>query len=148
MRATPDILVLANDLPEIRLIAEVKKRLDDTRAVVRQVALFMRSVHAPLGLIVSADRMIVLRDKYLSNCIDDVEILDDVALGAGAWDGLSIGEDEATFEGRVQTWLRDLADGVRPRGPQLDRPVMDDWIRPALQNASVQGSRPRWRRAG
>ena len=113
---TADLVVLAPDLPETRLVVEVKRGAFDRQEAVRQIKAYMAGRNCPIGLLITPTETWLLRDTYEGSGPD--------AIGqAGAYPtaallGLAeVPEDEASLVRAVEQWLERLtsgsADGLR-----------------------------------
>lgn len=144
MSTAPDFVVMDRRFPDARLVVEVKRQVGDPGWTTAQVAHFMRRLNASLGLVVSPERMWVLRDLYLSDDPGDVRVLGEENLDPSDWPGRDPNQTSAEFEDTVRRWLQDLATtGSSVWGPSPNRhPILLDWVLPMLRHARVQSSRP------
>jgi hypothetical protein len=106
----PDFVVFAPDLPETRLVVEVKRREVDREAMVAQMKEYMAARHCPIGLLVTSTETWLLRDSYEGSGTDAIREEGPYAtaelLGVDA-----VPEDEQRLELVVERWLEALTSG-------------------------------------
>ncbi|MBK7926270.1 MAG: hypothetical protein IPJ98_01910 [Bryobacterales bacterium] len=146
MAFEPDIVVTGPEPSEIALVVEVKtssRTIDDSE---RRLKSYMAAVRAPVGLLVTPERLRIYRDRYLPSLEDSIanvgefdvkDILRFHATGNASADALA-------FERHVQSWLEALSteSGLRELSPEIKR-AAQRYIVPALAQGSVRSGHPR-----
>jgi hypothetical protein len=103
-----DLIVLAPDVPELRLIVEIKRRSFDRESATQQLAAYMIGSNCPLGLLVTPERTWLLRDTYEgASSIREVAEYDTSTLLGVA----KAPDDERELEDLVGHWLDGLTSG-------------------------------------
>jgi hypothetical protein len=133
---SPDVIVRANDRPDVRLAIEVKVGQADLDDAARQLRAYMRAVACPLGLLVTPRETHVYQETYSdgSDSIRELAVVETpVLIGAR---GLS--ENECELEGAVRRWLETM---VRHPGVPLhhvgEMARVEDHLLPAMVDAEV-----------
>jgi hypothetical protein len=104
-----DFIVLAPDVPELRLIVEIKHGHFDREAATQQLESYMKGSKCPLGLLITPEHTWLLRDTYESvNPIREVAVYDTATL-LGVHE---IPDDEGDLEDLVGRWLDGLTSGA------------------------------------
>lgn len=139
---SPDVIVRANDRPEVRLAIEVKVGQIDVEKAARQLRGYMSAVACPLGLLVTPRQTHVYQDTYSDNpnSIRELAVVETPALiGTRA-----IHENELELEDAVRRWLETMVrhPGV-PLHPAGEVARVEDHLLPAMVDAEVTVTGPR-----
>ncbi|HYO58046.1 hypothetical protein [Archangium sp.] len=139
---SPDVIVRANDRPDVRLAVEVKVGQVDLDEVARQLRDYMSAVACPLGLLVTPRQTHVYQETYsdTSDSIREFAVVETpVLIGARG-----IGENALELERAVRRWLETM---VRHPGVPLHRAGevarVEDHLLPAMVDAEVTVTGPR-----
>ena len=140
-RAQPraDLIVLAPDLPELRLVVEIKTRIDalDLEAATKQVQSYMQGTNCPLGLIVTPTRSWLLRDEYEADgSISRTEYPTAMLLGVS-----DVPAEEDELELLVGRWLESLTSGSSTGLRDEVRFDVSRYLIPALVEGRVESGR-------
>jgi predicted RecB family endonuclease len=133
---SPDVIVRANDRPDVRLAIEVKAGQVDVQEAARQLRAYMSAVACPLGLLVTPRETHVYQETWSENpdSIRELAVVETpVLIGTRG-----ISENEWELEGAVRRWLETM---VRHPGVPLHRggevARVEDQLLPALVDAEV-----------
>jgi hypothetical protein len=103
-----DLVVLAPDLPERRLMVEVKRSGLDHSAALARIKSSMLGSNCPVGLLVTPERTWLLRNTYESE--DSIRVTGDyptvTLLGIA-----EVPDNERELESIVERWLEFLTSG-------------------------------------
>lgn len=153
MRFAPDILVSSPDAHDIALVVEVQLRDDALGEAEQQLKRYMFGMRCPVGLLVTPERMRLLRDTYTSYDQESIARVGDYPLGGMFQDALASAPgdtDDAAqsfrLEDAVQSWLERLAAGrgLASLSPELRHAVEED-VLPALEQGEIRPAGPRVR---
>ena len=133
---SPDVIVRANDRPDVRLAIEVKVGQVDLSEAARQLRAYMSAVACPLGLLVTPRETHVYQETWSDgpDSIRELAVVETpVLIGTR---GLS--EDERELEGAVRQWLETMVrhPGV-PQHHAGDMARLEDHLLPAMVDAEV-----------
>jgi hypothetical protein len=140
----PDIIVTVAEGSEISLVAEVKTSLRDLEASKLQLKKFMAGMRCPVGLLVTPERLLLFRDRYLSSSTDSIAEIGEFDVKGVLNFKLRPGPAQSLkFEQLVQSWLERLAteSGLCDLPPGLRRVVQLD-ILPAISQSPVRAGHP------
>lgn len=133
---SPDVIVRANDRPDVRLAVEVKVGQVDLDKAARQLRDYMSAVACPLGLLVTPRQTHVYQETYSDNpdSIRELAVVETpVLIGTRG-----ISENELELEGAVRRWLETM---VRHPGVPLHHvgevARVEDHLLPAMVDAEV-----------
>lgn len=134
----PDIVVTADGR---RLLAvEVKARRGDVRAGAAQLSRYMERLLYPTGLLVTDDKVLILRRDYGRGTIELVGPFDTMgvdALRRSDANGLA-------FEADVQRWLESLRDpSVVRELPEPLQGAIAEWVVPEIDAGEIRAAGPR-----
>jgi len=144
MAFEPDIVVTGPEGSEIALVVEVKmnfRRLEDSE---RQLKLFMTAMGAPVGALVTPDRLWLYRDEYLSWREDSITKVGEFDVRNIFHFQPSGASSELEFERFVQSWIERLPkeSSLRELPPDL-RAAAQMYIVPAVSQGEVRAGHPR-----
>lgn len=156
MSFEPDIIVTEPDSARISMVVETKLRESLLRARESQLRRYMVEMRAPVGLIISRDKMAIYRHSYRSDSEDAVHLVGTFNLPE-AWLGMNgdqLGSGttaavEFQFERAVQRWLEQLASyptltGFSPEAAE----ALSENVLPALATGVVRAAGPRTLKVG
>ncbi|WP_052553902.1 hypothetical protein [Enhygromyxa salina] len=134
-----DLIVLARDLPELRLIVEIKRGGHfDRPAAIQQLASYMARSNCPLGLMVTPRQTWMLRDTYEGeDSIREVAVYDTAVLLGVA----EIPDNENDLEMLVGSWLDGLTSGSAASVAKEVRPDVARYLLPAVAEGRVESGR-------
>lgn len=139
---SPNVIVRANDRPDVRLAVEVKASPANLDEAARQLHGYMSAVACPLGLLVTPQQTHVYQETYsdASDSIRELAVVDTpLLLGVRELSG-----NERDLERTVRRWLEAM---VRQPGVPLHRAGeaarVEDYLLPALVDAEVTVAGPR-----
>jgi hypothetical protein len=132
-------IVVTSPTGHTDLVVEVKQveRLEHAATQVRD---YMRRVGAAVGLVVGAERILILRETYRGE--PSIQVVGDFPLDLAH--GLKVSSDPLEFEERVQRWLEMLA----RTGDQASEPLLSslhEHVLPVLADGTVSAAGPRIR---
>jgi len=147
MAFEPDIVVTDPESAQFALVVEVKAESRGLGESVRQLKTFMLGAGCPIGLLVTPERLWILRDQYLSSSEDSIaevgefdvkDVLNFRPSGAA-------GRDALAFERLVQSWIEGLSteSGLRELPAGL-RGAAEMYIVPAISQGVVRAGHPRY----
>jgi len=114
-----DVIVLAREVPEVRLVAEVKRsivNLADAEAALRR---YMLDRKCSIGLLVTPDRTRIYRDTFADFTPDSVQLVGDYPTS----DLLNVDHvpnDDRALQQAVRAWLDQLAAALPAALPKAD----------------------------
>jgi hypothetical protein len=133
-----DLIVLAPDLPELRLIVEIKHGQFDQQAAISRLAAYMARSNCALGLMVTPKNTWLLRDTYEGeDSIREVAVYD-TALLLGVSE---IPDDERDLEALVGRWLDTLTSGSAADVAKEVRHDVARYLLPAVTEGRVESGR-------
>lgn len=142
----PDIVVVERgELSDYLLVVEVETAIpvDHGDGPLAPLGRYMSGMGCPMGLLVTPERVWVLRDTLRVGGVDGVVVLGEYTAPteflseAGTRDG-------ADFKARVQRWLERMAeDGHSTSEDEALRRVLDDEVIPVLLGAEIRSGNPR-----
>jgi hypothetical protein len=134
---TPDLLVLARELPEVELVVEVKVGAFDREASERQLKRYMVARNCPLGLLVTPSTTSLLRDSYEGHGEDSISTVGEYAT-SDLMDLDEVPGSERELEDQVFTWLeRMAASGIARRSRGTARDDVSRYLLPAVVEGRV-----------
>ena len=154
MYFAPDILVSSPDAHDIALVVEVKLHDDDLEQTEQQLKRYMFGMRCPLGLLVTPERMRLLRDTYTSYAPESIEWIGDYPIQGLFEEALArhpkdtdVAVGAFRLEDAVQAWLERLASGtgLASLSPDL-RDALKEYVLPALEQGEIRAAGPRVRR--
>ncbi len=132
----PDFIVFAPDLPETRLVVEVKGCAVDHGAVVAQMKAYMAARLCPIGLLVTSSETWLLRDTYEGSGADAIRAEGPYATAELL--GLDlVPEDEQRLELEVERWLEGLTSGSADAIRENVRRDLSPYLLPAVTEGRV-----------
>ena len=147
--AQPDIVVISPD-GEYLMIVEVKLNDNSVRNqnVVNQLTNMMASIGCSVGLVVSGERIILLRDSLEKSHGESIDIVGEARLPDSLLplaDEQWKGERGLEFESRVQRWLEKLKlTSSIENLPNDLRELLEEPIMRLLRLGEVRAAGPRW----
>jgi hypothetical protein len=133
-----DLIVLAPDLPELRLIVEIKLGRFDQRAAIAQLASYMARSNCSLGLMVTREHTWLLRDTYEGeDSIREVAVYDTAVLLGTA----EVPDNERELEALVGQWLDTLTSGSAASVAKEVRLDVARYLLPAVTEGRVESGR-------
>jgi hypothetical protein len=151
--AQPDIVVISPD-GEYLMIVEVK--LNDNsvgnRNAVNQLRYLMASIGCSVGLAVSGERIILLRDSLEKSHGESINVVGEARLPDSllpSADEQWKGERGLEFESRVQRWLEKLKlTSSIENLPNDLRELLGEPVTGILRLGEVRAAGPRWSKVG
>jgi hypothetical protein len=148
MAADVDIIVTGSDSTEVRMIAEAKLSLADLNAAERELKETMLRMSAPVGLLVTPEKMRVYVDRYISQTPESVDRVGefDVSKFLAFRPRSSSADETREFENRVQHWLEDLPSKAAQiaRNGDIFWTVVKSYIVPAIESGKIRAAAPRY----
>lgn len=153
MSFAPDILVSSPDAHDLALVVEVQLRDDELGEAEQQLKRYMFGMRCPLGLLVTPERVRLLRDTYTSYGPESVERVGEYPVQGLFEEELAKqpAENDAAarafrLEDAVQAWLERLAAGrgLASLSPDL-RHVVEEDVLPVLEQGEIRAAGPRVR---
>lgn len=119
------------------LVVEAKLRggLDEATSQLRE---YMRAVGADVGLVVTRDRIRILREMYRGE--PSIQVVGEFPTQLA--DGLAGAVDGVDFEDRIQRWLESLRDQEQSTTDPRLAPLVEH-VLPSLAEGTVRAARPR-----
>lgn len=144
--AQPDIVVTSPD-GEYLMIVEVKLN-DRNQSAVNQLRHLMASIGCSVGLAVSGERLVLLRDSLEKSNGGSIDVVGEARLPNSFLppaDEQWKGEPDLEFESRVQRWLEKLklTSSVENLPNDL-RELLSEPVISLLRLGEVRAARPRW----
>ncbi|MEK6609196.1 MAG: hypothetical protein AABZ30_16175 [Myxococcota bacterium] len=138
MRFSPDLLVLAHDLPEVALAVEVKASIADPAAAEAQLRHYMADRRCHVALIVTPTTSWI----YAENSAGEIERVGDFSTA------VLLGRPSIPTDGRgllqaVRGWLEGLAEGrsTLSTRPEVRQPMVRHLL-PAVADGRVVAGGP------
>lgn len=151
-----DILVTASDSPQILLAIEVKIAVRDLAEAASPLKRYMVGMGVPAGLLVTANRIVIYRNYYLSESEDSVKqtkVIDlpkfDPRLSRyltppSETDNQKPAERALIFEENVQSWLEHLRLPESSHDlPSELKEAFGDYVLPVLNQGVIRAAHPR-----
>ena len=139
----PDFVVLGIDVPEVRVVVEVRARAFDLSKTEQELKEYMRAVSSPLGLLVTPRWTRVYEDTYR----DEPDRICTIAEADTAALIRMRGpvEDERQLEDAVRSWLDYMVrhPGVRLHRKDVALTRVEDYLVPQVVQARVAVTGPR-----
>jgi hypothetical protein len=134
-----DFLVLAPDLPERRLVVEVKRRGFNRAGAIAQMKSYMLDNNCPVGLLITPEQTWLLRDTYEG----DDSIRETGVYPTATLLGIAdVPDDDRELGSIVERWLESLTSGS---SEGLDEEVRWDvarYVLPAIADGRVVSEHP------
>jgi hypothetical protein len=121
-----DVIVLSHDVPELRLVAEVKRTINDLSEVEGQLRRYLLDRRCSLALLVTPERTRIYRDTYADYSDATIQLVGEYAT-ADLLDLEVVPTDERALTEAVREWLSRLAiawPSALPRSDDARRPVL------------------------
>lgn len=99
-----DVVVLSHDVPEVRLVAEVKRAIRDLTEAEAQMRRYMLDRRCSLALLVTPERTRIYRDTYADYTDATVELVGEFST-ADLLDLERAPTDESALQDAVRDWL-------------------------------------------
>lgn len=131
-----DLVVLAPDLPETRLVVEIKRGSFDRDGTIGQLKTYMAARNCAIGLLLTPDETWLLRDTYEGSGADAIK-------EAGTYPttallGLAeVPQDEAALVRAVELWLEGLTTGSADSVRDDVRHEVSRYLLPAITEGRV-----------
>jgi hypothetical protein len=103
-----DVIVLSHDVPEVRLVAEVKRTIVDLAEAEAQMRRYMLDRRCSLALLVTPERTRIYRDTYADYTDATVQLVGEFPT-ADVLDLQQVPTDESALQDAVREWLDRLA---------------------------------------
>jgi hypothetical protein len=150
--AQPDIVVISPD-GEYLMIVEVKLNDIIVRqpSAIEQLKQLMASRNCSVGILVAAERIVLLRDSLEQSNGASIGIVGEAKLPSSLLppaDNQWEGKHELEFESRVQRWLEELKlPSSTKKLPDDLRELLGEQIISLLRLGEVRAAGPRWSKA-
>lgn len=144
-----DIIVTTPD-NELLMVVEVKSySLTDSQMdqAIAQLKQYMLSTACMMGLLVAAERLILLKDSFEQFDGSSITILGEARLPASLLPASEKlwGHPSLDFEARVQAWLESLQNPLATEAlPDDLQDVFNPFVLNILQSGDVRSAGPRW----
>ena len=138
MEFRPDVLVMAPDLPEVALVAEIKASVTSLESVEAQLKEYMLARQCPVGMIVTPERTWVYHDMFADAPRESIERVGEFVTS----DLLRIESapsEERELASAVRAWLQRLASSwldVLPASIEIRRSLLTHLV-PAVMGGRV-----------
>lgn len=132
----PDFVVFAPDLPETRLVVELKRSLLNREAVAAQMKQYMAARHCAIGLLITPTDTWLLRDTYEGSGVDAIT-------QAGPYSTAEllgvdeVPDDEHGLASAVERWLESLTSGSAEALRDGVRQDVSPYLLPAVTEGRV-----------
>jgi hypothetical protein len=103
-----DVIVLSHDVPEVRLVAEVKRTIPNLAEAEAQMRRYMLDRRCSLALLVTPERTRIYRDTYTDYTDATVQFVGEFST-AELLDLERVPTDERALQDEVREWLDRLA---------------------------------------
>jgi hypothetical protein len=110
----PDLIVLARELPEVQLVAEVKVGAFDRAVTERQLKRYMLARNCPLALLITPETTWLLRDSYEGSDEASIYVAGEYAT-SDLLDLNQVPTSERELTSRLHDWLEALAASGHPK---------------------------------
>lgn len=133
-----DGIVLSRDVPELRLVAEVKRAITNLAQAEAQLRRYMLDRRCSLALLVTPERTRIYRDTYADYTDATVQLVGEFAT-AELLDLEQVPTDEAALQDAVREWLDRLAiawPSALPKSPTAREPVLQ-YLVPEITDGRV-----------
>jgi hypothetical protein len=114
-----DVVVFAREVPDVRLVAEVKRTISDIGAAEAQLRQYMLARRCSLGLLVTPDRARIYRDTYADFTEGSVKLVGEFST-ADLLDLAPVPSDERGLQEAVREWLDRMAASWPSALPRTD----------------------------
>ncbi len=114
-----DVVVLAREVPDVRLVAEVKRNIGDLDTIEAQLRKYMLARKCSLGLLVTPERARIYRDSYADFTEGSVKLVGDFPT-AELLDLAEVPTDERGLQEAVREWLDRMAASWPSALPRTD----------------------------
>lgn len=132
----PDFVVFAPDLPETRLVVELKRRDVDHEAVMPQIKAYMAARHCPIGLLITPTQTWLLRDTYEGSGADAIQ--ETGPHSTAELLGLeTVPDDEQGLALEVERWLESMTSGSADAICEDLRRDLSPYLLPAVTEGRV-----------
>jgi hypothetical protein len=132
----PDFVVLARDLPETRLVVELKRNESQHADATAQIKGYMVARHCPIGLLITPTRAWLLRDTYEGSGVDAIR--EEGPYSTAELLGLGVvPDDEPTLALEVERWLERLTSGSASALHEPARRDLSPYLLPAVTEGRV-----------
>ena len=112
-----DVIVLSHDVPEVRLVAEVKRTIPNLGEAEAQMRRYMLDRRCSLALLVTPERTRIYRDTYADYTDATVQFVGEFST-ADLLDLQQVPTDEHALQDAVREWLDRLAISWPPALPK------------------------------
>lgn len=149
--AQPDIVVISPD-GEYLIIVEVKlSDIAGNQSAVNQLKYLMASIGCSVGLVVSGERVVLLRDSLEKSNGESIGVVGEARLPDSLLppaDDQWKGKRALEFESRVQQWLEELKLTSSTENLPSDlKELLSEPIISLLRLGEVRAAGPRWSKA-
>lgn len=137
-----DIVVLAREVPDVRLVAEVKRNIGDLNSVEAQLRQYMLARKCSLGLLVTPERARIYRDTYADFTEGSVKLVGEFST-AELLDLAQVPSDERGLQEAVRDWLDRMAaswPSALPRTDAARAPVVQYLVPEVADGRVTSGS--------
>ncbi len=121
-----DVIVLSHDVPEVRLVAEVKRTIPNLAEAEAQMRRYMLDRRCSLALLVTPERTRIYRDTYADYTDETVEFVGEFST-ADLLDLERVPMDEHALQDAVREWLDRLTvswPSALPKSDVVREPVL------------------------
>lgn len=121
-----DVIVLSHDVPEVRLVAEVKRTIPNLAEAEAQMRRYMLNRRCSLALLVTPERTRIYRDTYADYTETTVEFVGEFST-ADLLDLERAPTDEHALQDAVREWLDRLTvswSSALPKSDAAREPVL------------------------
>ncbi|MGH7268803.1 MAG: hypothetical protein ACREJ3_00090 [Polyangiaceae bacterium] len=116
-----DVVVMARDVPDVRLVAEVKRNIADLGAAEAQLRQYMLARKCSLALLVTPERTRIYRDTFADFTEASVQLVGEFST-AELLDLTAVPSDERGLQEAVRDWLDRMAVAWPSALPRTDAP--------------------------
>jgi hypothetical protein len=114
-----DVVVMARDVPDVRLVAEVKRDIGDIATAAAQLRQYMLARKCSLGLLVTPERTRIYRDTFADFTEGSVQLVGEFST-AELLDLDEAPADERALQEAVREWLDRMAAAWPSALPRTD----------------------------
>ncbi len=121
-----DVIVLSHDVPEVRLVAEVKRTIPNLAEAEAQMRRYMLDRRCSLALLVTPERTRIYSDTYADYTDETVEFVGEFST-ADLLDLERVPMDEHALQDAVREWLDRLTvswPSALPKSDVVREPVL------------------------
>jgi hypothetical protein len=133
-----DIVVVAREVPDVRLVAEVKHAITDLGGAEASLRRYMLDRRYSVGLLVTPERTRIYRDTFADFTPQSVELVGDYATN-DVLNTDAVPTDEHDLQDAVREWLDRLASAwpsALPRTDAVRSPVLQ-YVVPEVADGRV-----------